>query len=117
MDSVVYIPLLCALALAAGAPAIATSAPPRLGSAMLVAAALGAALAADAALAILVGAKLIDAAPLAAVFGWRAEASGPHPVPLPISLAAAVALIVLVAVGQSDWRRSSAAARRWRALR
>ena len=56
MDSVVYIPLLCALALAACAPAIATSAPPRLGSAMLVAAALGAALAADAALAILVAA-------------------------------------------------------------
>jgi hypothetical protein len=34
MDSVVYIPLLCALALAAGAPAIARSAPPRLGSAI-----------------------------------------------------------------------------------
>ena len=117
MGSVVYIPLLCALALAASAPAIARSAPPRLGSAMLVPVALGAALAADAALVILVGARLIDAAPLAAVLGWRAEASGPHPVPLLISLAAGVGLMVVIAVGQSDWRRSSAAARRWRALR
>jgi hypothetical protein len=117
MDSVVYIPLLCALALAAGAPAIARSAPPRPGSTMLVVVALGAALAADAALAILVGARLIDAAPLAAVLGWRAEASGPHPVPLPVSIAAAVGLIVVVAVGHAGWRRSSAAARRWRALR
>jgi len=117
MGSVVYIPLLCALALAAGAPAIARSSPPRLGSAMLVPVALGAALAADAALMILVGARLIDAAPLAAVLGWRAEASGPHPVPLPVSVAAAVGLIVVVVVGHVDWRRSSLATRRWRALR
>lgn len=117
LGSVVYIPLLCALALAAGAPAIARSSPPRLGSAMVVPVALGAALAADAALMILVGARLIDAAPLAAVLGWRAEASGPHPVPLPVSVAAAVGLIVVVVVGHADWRRSSLATRRWRALR
>jgi beta-lactamase regulating signal transducer with metallopeptidase domain len=114
---VVYIPLLCALVLAAGAPAIARWAPPRLGSAVLVPVALGAALAADAALVILVGARLIDAAPLAAALGWRAEASGPHPVPLPVSLAAAVGLIVIVVVGLADWRRSAASARRLRALR
>jgi hypothetical protein len=117
MRSVVYIPLLCALVLAAGAPAIARWAPPRLGSAVLVPVALGAALAADAALVILVGARLIDAAPLAAALGWRAEASGPHPVPLPVSLAAAVGLIVIVVVGLADWRRSAASARRLRALR
>jgi Peptidase family M48 len=117
MDSVVYIPLVCALTLAAGAPMIARWAPPRFGSAMLVPVALGAALAADAALAILVCARLIDAAPLAAVLGWRAEASGPHPVPLPVSVAAAVGLIVVVVVGQADWRRTAAAARRMRALR
>jgi Zn-dependent protease with chaperone function len=116
MDSVVYIPLLCALVLAAGAPVIARCAPPRHGSAMLVPVALGAALAADAALAILVGARLIDAAPLAAVLGWRGEASGPHPVPVPVSVAAAVGLIVVVAIGQADWRRSAAAGRRLRAL-
>ncbi|MCW3015049.1 MAG: peptidase [Solirubrobacterales bacterium] len=116
MGSVVYIPLLCALALAAGAPAIARSAPPRQGSAMLVAAAFGAALAADVALVILVGARLIDAAPLATVLGWPPEANGPHPVPLPVSLAAAAGLIVVAIVGQIDWRRSSAAARRVRAL-
>jgi hypothetical protein len=116
MDSVVYIPLLCALALAVGAPAIARGTPPRLGSAMLVAVALAAALAADTALVVLVGARLIDAAPLAAVLGWRAEAGGPHPVPLPVSLAAAVALIVVIATGQAEWRRSWTAARRVRAL-
>jgi hypothetical protein len=117
MGSVVYIPLVCALALAAGAPAIARAAPPRRGSAMLVAAALGAALAADAALGVLVGARLIDAAPLAAILGWRAEASGPHPVPLPVSLAAAAGLIIVVVIGQTEWRRSSAATRRLRDLR
>jgi Zn-dependent protease with chaperone function len=117
MDSVVYIPLLCALVLAAGAQLIAWSAPPQLGSAMLVAVALAAALAADAALVILVGARLIDAAPLAAALGWRPEATGPHPVPLLVSLAAAVGLLVVIAVGQADWRRSVAASRRLRALR
>jgi hypothetical protein len=71
MDSVVYIPLLCALLLAASAPLVARSAPPRLGSAMFVAVALVAALAANAALVILVGARLIDAAPLATVLGWQ----------------------------------------------
>jgi hypothetical protein len=117
MDSVVYIPLVCALVLAAGAPVIARSAAPRLGSALLVAVALAAALAADAALAILVGAWLINAAPVATLLGWRAEARGPHPVPLAVSLTAAVALVVVVVAGQASWRRSWAAARRLRALR
>jgi hypothetical protein len=84
---------------------------------MLVPVAIGAALAADAALVILVCARLIDAAPLAAVLGWRAEADGPHPVPVPVSLGAAVALIVVALVGIADWRRSHGAALRLRALR
>jgi Zn-dependent protease with chaperone function len=116
MGTVVYIPLVCALALAAGAPAIARWAPPRLGSALLMPVALATALGADAALVVLVGARLIDAAPLAAVLGWRAEAGGPHPVPLPVSLAAAVGLLVILVAGQAEWRRSWAAARRLRTL-
>jgi len=101
MGWVVYIPLLCALALASAprrSPCRHTA--PAWVPAMLVPVALAAALAADAALVILVGARLIDAAPLAAVLGWRAEAGGPHPVPLPVSVAAAVALIVVVVFGQ-----------------
>jgi beta-lactamase regulating signal transducer with metallopeptidase domain len=117
MRTVVYIPLVCALALAVGVPAIVRSAPPRLGAAVLVTVALGVALAADAALVILVGARLIDAAPLASLLGWRAEASGPHPVPLAVSLAAAAGVAVVVVLGRAEQRRSSAAARRLRALR
>ena len=117
MRVVVYIPLLCALALAAGVPAIARFAPPRLGSAVLVGVALGVALAADAALVILVGARLIDAAPLAALLGWHREASGPHPVPLPVSVAAAAGIVVVIGLGLAERRRSAAAARRLRALR
>jgi hypothetical protein len=114
--SVVYIPLLCALALGVGARAIARFVPPRVGSATLVAAALSAALAADAALIVLVGARLIDSAPLAAILGWRAEARGPHPVPVLVSIAAAACLVVAIAAGQGEWRRSRAAERRLRAL-
>jgi Zn-dependent protease with chaperone function len=116
MRLVVYVPLLCALALAAGAPVIARRAPPRLGAATLVPVALAAALAADAALMVLVGARLLDADVLAPLLGWRPEAMGPHPVPLPVSVAAAIALLVVAVVAHADWRASSAAARRLRAL-
>jgi hypothetical protein len=67
MSLVFYAPLLCALALAATATKIARRASPRLGSAALVAAALASATAADTALGTLVGARLLDAAPLAAL--------------------------------------------------
>jgi Zn-dependent protease with chaperone function len=116
MGLVVYLPLLCALALAAGAPVIARRSPPRLGAATLVPVALAAALAADAALTVLVGARLLDADALAHVLGWRPEAVGPHPVPLPVSVAAAVALLVVAVLAHADWRTSSAAARRLRGL-
>jgi Zn-dependent protease with chaperone function len=116
MRLIVYVPLLCALALAAGAPAIARRAPPRLGAATLIPAALAAALAVDAALLFLVGARLLDADPLARVLGWRAEAAGPHPVPLPVSVVAAIALCVIAVVALADRRTASAAAARLRAL-
>jgi len=81
-----------------------------------VGAALGAALAADVSLVVLIGARLIDAAPLATALEWRPEATGPHPVPLPVSLAAATALFMALLVGQAEWRRSSMTARRMRSL-
>jgi Zn-dependent protease with chaperone function len=65
---------------------------------------------------VLVGARLLDADPLARVLGWRAEAIGPHPVPLPVSVVAAAALFGGAVVAHAEWRRSSAAARRLRAL-
>jgi Peptidase family M48 len=101
-----YLPLLCALALAAAAPTIARRAAPRPSSAALVAAALASAIAADVALGALVGARLLDAAPLAALLRWRAETPRPIPVPVPISLLAAAALVVVGVAAGVDWRRS-----------
>ena len=102
----VAVTLLCAVALAAGANAIARRASPRAGAIALVVAAITTALTADGAVAILVGARLLDAAPLATALGWRPERPGHIPVPVPISIAAAIVLSLLVPVGWRDWRRA-----------
>ncbi|MDP9347162.1 MAG: M48 family metalloprotease [Actinomycetota bacterium] len=114
---VVYVPLVCALALAAGAPQIARRASPRPGSATLVAVALAVALAADIALAVLAGARLLDVAPLAKLLHWRAERPGSIPVPTAISIAAGVALAFVAVAAWIDWRRSRDASRWLRSLR
>jgi hypothetical protein len=116
MNFVFYAPLLCAAAFAAAAPRIARRASPRPGSAALVVAALASAVAADAALGELVGTRLLDAEPLAALLRWRAETPLPLPVPTPISVLAAVALVALAAVAAVDWRRSRQATRDLRNL-
>jgi Zn-dependent protease with chaperone function len=116
MNVAFYAPLLCALALAGAATTIARRASPGPGSAALVVAALATAIAADVALGSLVGARLLDAEPLAALLRWRAETPHPIPVPVPISLLAAVALAVLAAAAAVDWRRSRGAIRRLRTL-
>jgi Zn-dependent protease with chaperone function len=116
MSVVFYVPLLCALALAVGAAAVARRASPKQGSAILVAAALAVALAADAALGVLVGARLLDAAPVAALLGWRAETPGPIPVPIAVSVAAAVCLAFVAIAAWTDWRAASGAMRAVRAL-
>jgi Peptidase family M48 len=116
MNVVFYVPLLCALAVALAASRIARRASPRAGSTALVAAALASAAAADVALGALVGARLLDAEPLAALLRWRAERPHPIPVPVPISLLAAVALAALAAAAGVDWRRSRRAVRHLRSL-
>lgn len=117
MRFVVYVPLLCALALAATAPLIARRAPPRPGSVTLVAVALAVALSSDVALGVLVGTRLIDAAPLAALLNWRAERPGPIPVPLPVSIAAGAALAIVAVAALHDWRKSRKSSRDLWALR
>jgi hypothetical protein len=114
---VVYLPLLCALALAAGAPQIARRLPPRPGSATLAAVALAIALATDVALGVLAGARLLDVAPLAALMHWRAERPEPIPVPVPISIAAAIVLAFAATAACIDWRRSREPRRWLRSLR
>jgi Zn-dependent protease with chaperone function len=116
MSVVFYVPLLCALALAAGATEIARRASPKPGSVMLVAVALTVALAADVALGVLVGARLLDAAPVASLLGWRAERPDPIPVPVAVSVVAAVCLVAAAIVAWSDWRAASGAMRSVRAL-
>lgn len=106
MGVLVYVPLLCALGLAAGAPQIARRAPSRKGSATLVVVALAVALATDVALAVLAGARLLDVAPLAVLLHWRAERSGAIPVPVPIGIAAGLALAFVTVAAWDDWRRS-----------
>ncbi|MEA2281828.1 MAG: hypothetical protein QOK21_2435 [Solirubrobacteraceae bacterium] len=105
--------LLCAVALAVGAREIGRRASPRLGSAALVAAALTVAVAADAALAVLIGARLLDVAPLAGLLGWRAERPGHIPVPVPVTVIAAGLLVFTAVRGAADWR---SARRGWRRL-
>jgi Zn-dependent protease with chaperone function len=117
MPLVGCVPLLCALALAAGAPHVARRAPPRPGSATLVVVALAVALAADVALGVLAGARLLDLAPLAALLHWRAERPGPIPVPVPVSIAAALALAFVAVAAWVDWRRSREPMRWLRSLR
>ena len=114
MSLVFYVPLVCALALAGGSTEIARRASPRHGSAALVASALTVAVAADTALGVLVGSRLLDAAPLAALLGWRAETPHPIPVPVPVALAAAGALAFVAVAGRGDWRRARRATRRLR---
>jgi Peptidase family M48 len=116
MSLAFYVPLFCALAFAAGAPAVARRAAPRSGSATLVATALTVALATDAALGVLVGARLLDAAPIATLFGWRAERPGPIPVPVPVSLVAGACLALAAVAAWTDWRVASGAARAVRAF-
>jgi hypothetical protein len=111
MNAVLYLPLLCAVALAVGSSEVGRRASPKLGSAVLLGAALAVALAADTALAVLVGARLLDAAPLAALLGWHAEAPGPIPVPVPVSVLAGIGLVLVAAVGWDDWRRCGEARR------
>ena len=103
--------LLCAVALAGTSADVGLRAASRAGATILIAGSLTAALAADAALAVLVGARLLDAAPAAAVLGWGPERPGPIPIPVPISLTAAMALGFVVVAALSDWRRARLAAR------
>jgi beta-lactamase regulating signal transducer with metallopeptidase domain len=116
MNLTFYVPLICALAVTAAAAVIARRASPRPGAVALVAAALAAAIAADTALAVLVAARLLDAAPVAALLRWRAEAPRPIPVPVPVSLIAAGALVALAAAAAVDWRRAERSIRRVRKL-
>jgi Zn-dependent protease with chaperone function len=116
MSVVFYVPLVCALALAGGAGEVARRASPKAGSAMLVASALTVSVAADAALSALVGARLLDAAPVAALLGWRAETPGPIPVPIAVSVVAAACLAVVAVRAWTDWRAASGATRTVRAL-
>jgi hypothetical protein len=116
MSVVFYVPLLCALALAAGTSEVARRASPKAGSIMLVASALTVGLAADAALSVLVGARLLDAAPVAALLGWRAETPGPIPVPMAVSVIAAVCLALVGIAAWTDWRAASRAMRAVRAV-
>jgi hypothetical protein len=104
MDSVVYVPLLCAVALAVGAPRIAVRLPPSRGALTLVIVALAVAIAADVALGVLAAARLLDAAPLAELLHWRAERPGPIPVALPVSVAAGVALALVAVAAAVDWQ-------------
>ena len=106
MNVFLYTPLLCAIALALCADLIITRAPPRSGSATLIAAALTVAVAADIGLVVLVAARLLDAAPLATLLAWPPETSAPIPVPVPISLIAAAALAAAAVAGWADWRRT-----------
>jgi hypothetical protein len=117
MGLVVYLPLACALALAAGAPRIAHRVPSRPGSVTLVAGALAVALSADVALGVLVGARLLGVAPLAALLHWRAQRPGAIPVPVPISIAAGVALALVAVAAWFDWRRSREPMKWLRSLR
>lgn len=113
--TVVYVPLVCALALAVGAPIVARRVSPASGCATLVPVALAVAIAADVALAVLVGARLLDVAPLAAFLHWRAERSATIPVPVPVSIAAGLALVSIAVV--ADWRRTRAPTRWLRSVR
>jgi peptidase M48-like protein len=117
MGVVVYVPLVCAAALAAGGRRIARRLSPRPGSATLVVVVLAVALAADVALCVLVGARLLDVAPLAALLHWRAERPGPIPVPVPVSVAAGGALVFAAVAALLDWRRSREPMRWLRSLR
>jgi Zn-dependent protease with chaperone function len=83
---------------------------------MLVAAALTVALAADAALSVLVGARLLDVAQVATLFGWRAETPHPIPVPVTVSVAAAACLALAAIAAWADWRAASRARRTVREL-
>lgn len=115
--TVVYVPLVCALALAAGAPIIARRVSPASGCATLVSVALAVAIAADVALGVLAGARLLDVAPLAALLHWRAERSGTIPVPVPVSIAAGLALVSIAVLAAADWRRTRAPTRWLRSVR
>ena len=115
MSIAVSIPLLCAVALAAGATMIGRRVSPKAGAAILPAAALIVAVAADTALAVLIGARLLDVAPLAALLNWRPERAGPNPVPVWLAVAVALALLSIGVSAYGDWRRSRAATRRLRA--
>jgi hypothetical protein len=117
MSLVAWVPLLCAVTLAAAAARIAHRAPPGPGSATLVAGALAVAVAADVALGVLASARLLDFAPLAALLHWRAERPRPIPVPASISIAAGAALAFVAVAAWVDWRRSRQAMRRLRTLR
>lgn len=109
MSAEFYIPLLCAIGLAAAAGPLGRRGAPRLAAATLVAVALTVAVAADIALGVLVSARLLDAAPLAELLGWHAKRPGRIPVPVPISVTAGAALALIAAAAWRDWRRSRAA--------
>lgn len=111
MILIFFAPLLCALALAACSAEVARRVPAARGAAVLVVAGLLAAASADLALAILVGARLLDAAPVAELLGWGPERPGPIPVPTAISLLAGLGLTGAAAAAIVDWIRSRDAAR------
>jgi Zn-dependent protease with chaperone function len=106
-----YIPLLCALSLAASAPHLGRSTKPKLAAITLAATALTVGLAADLALGLLVGARLLDAAPVASPLGWRSERPGPIPVPVPISMLAGATLALIAATAIKEGRRTRTTAR------
>ena len=116
MNAVIYAPLACAAAFAMAAGAVAQRSSPQRGAATLIAAALTVAVAADIALGVLVGARLIDVAPLAALLGWGPERAAVIPVPVPVSAAAAAAILVAAAAAWADWRATRTALWRLRAL-
>ena len=118
MTWVASIPVLCAVLLAAGAAAgVGRRSAPRAGATVLVAASLTAAVAIDAALGVLVGARLLDAAPVASLLRPRPERSGPIPVPVPLSATAAFGLVAVVVAAGLDLVRSRRTALLLRATR
>jgi Peptidase family M48 len=118
MSWIASIPLVCSILLAAGAAAgVGRRSAPRAAATVLVAASLTAAVAIDAALGALVGARLLDAAPLASLLHWRSERPGPIPVPVPLSATAAFGLAAVVVAAGLDFLRTRRAARLLRATR